>query len=379
MQTETFGKIDKGLIKKHLNFQMDKVAVLFDTSQALFSSVGIDRGTQALLNSLRKNNAINYNKVLDLGCGYGAIGLFLKSKYPSSDVTLSDRDALAAAFSCHNAKLNNLTVRTVAALDYPEPLECYSLILTNFPAKLEKQGIKSFIFGASKRLISGGVFAIVVVTELTDDFEAVLTELNADNEKILVQYKQLKNGYSIYHLSFTEEIEGEIEHKRSSLLLPNGFKMETVRGLPEFDSLSFGTLAALEIINEMPEQQSVCVVNPGQGHLALMAADKLKTKSITAVGRDLLSLTVCNENLDRFSVAINIAPYLTEVPSEDLVIFNVAGKNDSYLSELNLRQLKNRANVLLFGESLILERFERSLKLKSKKRVELNSYLAILI
>ena len=112
-----------------------------------------------------------------------------------------------------------------------------------------------------------------------------------------------------------------------------------------------------------------------------MTAGELKIKSVTVMGRDLLSLTVCNKNLEGFGVkaSVNIAPYLGEVLSEDLVIFNVVGKNDSYVSELNLRQLKNRTDVLLFGESLILERFERSLKLKSKKRVELNGYLAMLI
>ena len=99
-------KIDNSLIKKRINFNWSGISTSFDSSQALFSSVDIDVGTQALLNSLRKNKAIDYSKVLDLGCGYGVIGIFLKKQDLSREVVLSDRDMLAVEFSQHNALLN---------------------------------------------------------------------------------------------------------------------------------------------------------------------------------------------------------------------------------------------------------------------------------
>ena len=127
-------KIDNSLIKKRIIFNWSGISTSFDSSQALFSSVDIDVGTQALLNSLRKNKGIDYSKILDRGCGYGIIGIFLKKQDLSREVVLSDRDMLAVLFSQHNVLLNEVDVKVDHGLDY-EGLgsdEKFSLIATKF-------------------------------------------------------------------------------------------------------------------------------------------------------------------------------------------------------------------------------------------------------
>ncbi|MDZ4277535.1 MAG: methyltransferase, partial [Dehalococcoidia bacterium] len=65
-------------------------------SQALFSSYEVDTGTRFLLRSLA---GIEAGSVLDLGCGYGPIGLALKQSAPARTVHMVDRDALAVHYA----------------------------------------------------------------------------------------------------------------------------------------------------------------------------------------------------------------------------------------------------------------------------------------
>src|SRR5260221_2878662 len=94
--------------KKEIPYDYRGKKLKFNVSQALFSSFDVDNGTRHLLQTLMSEKIDKYDKVLDLGCGYGPIGISLKSFYPSSDVHMVDRDALALEFSRQNVELNNM-------------------------------------------------------------------------------------------------------------------------------------------------------------------------------------------------------------------------------------------------------------------------------
>src|SRR3989344_5359591 len=98
------------LVKKRIDFNFGGLKLKLDLSQSLFSSADIDIGTKALINSLRKDSAVKFGKILDLGCGYGVIGVFLKKQHPESSVVCADRDALAVEFAKRNSLLNECEV-----------------------------------------------------------------------------------------------------------------------------------------------------------------------------------------------------------------------------------------------------------------------------
>ena len=95
--------------KKIIEFHAWKQRLEFKVSQDLFSSFDIDQGTKFLLRSIVEANYQKPETILDLGCGYGPIGLTLKSMFKDCTVHMVDIDALAVEYSRQNAKLNGLS------------------------------------------------------------------------------------------------------------------------------------------------------------------------------------------------------------------------------------------------------------------------------
>jgi 16S rRNA G1207 methylase RsmC len=75
--------------------------------------------------------------------------------------------------------------------------------------------------------------------------------------------------------------------------------MQTARGLPEFDALSYETELLVKVLQDMtfPDQTKALVFNPGQGHMPAVLWRMLEPASIDMVDRDLLSLRYSALNL----------------------------------------------------------------------------------
>ena len=63
----------------------------FTTDAGVFSRDGLDKGTELLLDALPALTG----RVLDLGCGWGAVGVALGAKYPALDIVMTDVNARA--------------------------------------------------------------------------------------------------------------------------------------------------------------------------------------------------------------------------------------------------------------------------------------------
>ena len=71
-------QVDDPHYKKTVTLDIGGLSLRFRVSQTLFSSQGIDAGTELLLRALQRTGR-QPQKVLDLGCGYGPIGVALKA------------------------------------------------------------------------------------------------------------------------------------------------------------------------------------------------------------------------------------------------------------------------------------------------------------
>lgn len=77
----------------------------FETANELFSPKGLDAGTLAMLGEV---NFTPQDKVLDLGCGYGPVGVIAANQIGAERVWLVDKDPRAVEYAARNLALNGL-------------------------------------------------------------------------------------------------------------------------------------------------------------------------------------------------------------------------------------------------------------------------------
>ncbi|AEH51972.1 class I SAM-dependent methyltransferase [Pseudothermotoga thermarum] len=131
---------------------------IFDTPSGVFSFGAIDKATKILI----EHALIKGKKVLDLGCGYGVIGIVLKGEYPDLEVYMSDINERAVEFSKVNAKNNNVEVHIKkGAFFEPWGDEIFDVILLNPPIVAGKQVVLRMISEAKEHLNPGGLFEVV--------------------------------------------------------------------------------------------------------------------------------------------------------------------------------------------------------------------------
>jgi 16S rRNA G1207 methylase RsmC len=130
-----------------------------DVPHDVFSSQRIDDGTLLLLENLPEGEPAS---VLDLGCGYGALGLPVAARFPAARCVLLDRDLLAVAASAHNASalgLRNAAVQP--GLGYRGlGGERFDWVLCNVPARIGARAIRYLLEGG--RALGAQVVAVVI-------------------------------------------------------------------------------------------------------------------------------------------------------------------------------------------------------------------------
>jgi len=127
----------------------------FETLPGLFSPGELDKGSLALLSQVRIERG---DKVLDLGCGYGLLGIFAAKFARPEAVFLIDRDPVAVDCARRNAILNRVEGVTCAASegfrDFAET--GFTKILCNPPYHADFSVPKHFIEKGFNRLAVGG-------------------------------------------------------------------------------------------------------------------------------------------------------------------------------------------------------------------------------
>ena len=134
------------------------VEASFTAFQGLFSNTGLDAGTQVLLEALPSTVS---GDVLDLCCGYGAIGVFLAKQHEAS-LTLSDDDVLATQAARINCDDNSVGARVVTRdclSGFQE--DSFDVIVTNPPTHAGRGVLEELVLGSQICLRDNGCFYAV--------------------------------------------------------------------------------------------------------------------------------------------------------------------------------------------------------------------------
>lgn len=138
------------------------VELSFTTDAGVFSRDGLDAGTRTLLEALPPLAG----RVLDLGCGWGALGGVLAKVYPQARFVLSDINARAVELARRNLRENGLSNAEAVCGDGFAAVEGkFDWILTNPPIRAGKQVIYALFAQAKEFLAPGGTLALVIRTQ----------------------------------------------------------------------------------------------------------------------------------------------------------------------------------------------------------------------
>ncbi|MCU7932899.1 MAG: methyltransferase [Candidatus Thiodiazotropha sp. (ex Codakia rugifera)] len=156
----------------------------FHTTWGIFSPREIDEGTHLLVNYLEIAPSDN---CLDLGCGYGPIGLFMARCAPNGQTLMVDKDFMAVNYSNANAKRNHLpNTRAILSngFDHIEPGLRFNVIASNIPAKVGKEMLSLMLHDAKQRLNPGGKLYVVTINGLRQYMKRNLTEIFGNYDKL---------------------------------------------------------------------------------------------------------------------------------------------------------------------------------------------------
>lgn len=155
----------------------------------MFSPNAPDEGTLAMLSQTEFKEG---DKVLDLGCGTGIVGIYAAKLIGADRVVMTDSSETAAEFAKRNAALNNVPEITVCCGNGYENVNDrdFTLILSNPPYHADFSVAKAFIEGGYRRLSFGG--KMIMVTKRLEWYKNKLTAVFGG-----VKVTEL-NGYYIF-------------------------------------------------------------------------------------------------------------------------------------------------------------------------------------
>ena len=139
---------------------IQETALSFETHPKLFSPRRADAGTLAMLKTAELRPG---DKVLDLGCGYGVVGIYAAKILEDSSVWMLDSNPTAIQCAHRNAVLNNVPDVSISLSDgFREFRETgFTRILCNPPYHTDFSVAKHFIQKGFNRLTIGGEFWFV--------------------------------------------------------------------------------------------------------------------------------------------------------------------------------------------------------------------------
>ena len=182
--------------KKQVFLTLDGEQMEFEVAHTLFASHDVDAGSRLLLRCLEHERPPQ--RILDLGCGYGVLGIALARRFPEASVVMADSNLLAVRYARRNIALNGITnaeaIGSVALEDLPPGT--YDLIVSNVPAKIGDEAIEAeFVQGPRGRLEPGGAYWFVAVSGLNH----LLKRIAGRGGTPLRQVRK-RSGHTVYRL-----------------------------------------------------------------------------------------------------------------------------------------------------------------------------------
>lgn len=144
-----------------IEYEIKGKTLSFISDNGVFSKNHVDSATELLVKTIY--DEVN-GKILDVGCGYGVIGITLATNNKVTEVTMIDVNHRALELAKRNSLRNKVEEKTkvLESNGFEQIKEKYDAIVTNPPIRAGKLVIYQIYADAKEHLLDGGVLYIVI-------------------------------------------------------------------------------------------------------------------------------------------------------------------------------------------------------------------------
>lgn len=146
---------------RELIYKYNSSSFCFFSDNGVFSKKAIDFGSKLLLESYLKDDTSS-KRVLDVGCGYGLIGIVI-SLINNSNVDMIDINKRAVHLTNRNIKrYKDINARAFVSDAYSEVTDKYDVVITNPPIRVGKDKLLEILNDAFNHLNKSGALYFVI-------------------------------------------------------------------------------------------------------------------------------------------------------------------------------------------------------------------------
>ena len=144
----------------YIDFYFYKHKLTFKSDNGVFSKRNVDFGTNLLLKNVSLKGS---NKLLDMGCGIGIMGISLAKMHPEIFVDMVDVNLRAIELVKENYILNKIENANVFESNtYSNITDKYDVIVTNPPIRAGKSVVHDIVLNGKNHLTNGGKIYVVI-------------------------------------------------------------------------------------------------------------------------------------------------------------------------------------------------------------------------
>ena len=131
----------------------------FDTDAGVFSKQHVDPGSELLCKALPDTLG---TRVLDMGCGWGAMTIMTLARFPKAEITMADVNERALALAVSNVEKNHMQAKAILSDGFEKVEGEFDAVITNPPIRVGKSVIYKMFEDAKEHLAPGGALYLVI-------------------------------------------------------------------------------------------------------------------------------------------------------------------------------------------------------------------------
>lgn len=174
-----------------VDYHVDGIDLKFNTDAGVFSKMRVDYGSGVLIKTMHEV-AFPSAGILDVGTGYGPMGLFAAKFWPEQTVEMVDVNERGLTLAKRNAQLNHIANVQIYSSDVyaqVDKAKKFGLIITNPPIRAGKKVVSEILSGAFAHLVEQGILLVVIQKKQGEPSARKLLQKTFGNCEILKRDK----------------------------------------------------------------------------------------------------------------------------------------------------------------------------------------------